>query len=392
MRISYQYRIKPNKKQREIIDNTLDMLRCQYNYQLAQRFNWYEQNRCCIDRCSLLCYLPELKDKPTYYNQKASLTQLKKDRPWYKTIHSQVLQEVPKKVEIAFDRWLKGDCNSKKSGRPRFKGVGQYKTFTYPQFKRHHFVGNKITLSKIGDVKVIVHRPIPDGFDIKTVSVTKKADGYYVTLSLDDKSVPTVKPDFNPDNIVGIDVGLIDFYVDSDNNRVSAPKHLRKSERKLKSAQRKVSRRKKGSNRRKKAIKKLGKQHKKVADTRKNFHFNTAKKLLNKYDVVAVEKLNIKGLARTRLAKSIHDAGWGQFLSILKNKAENAGLSVIEVSPNGTSQECSNCGHKVKKSLSQRIHNCPVCHTSLCRDLNAAINVRKRGTHALNKKAQLMSS
>ncbi|WP_088240122.1 RNA-guided endonuclease InsQ/TnpB family protein [Calothrix rhizosoleniae] len=392
MRISYQYRIKPNKKQREIINNTLDMLRCQYNYQLAQRFNWYEQNRCCIDRCSLLCYLPELKDKPTYYNQKVSLTQLKKDRPWYKTIHSQVLQEVPKKVEIAFDRWLKGDCNGKKSGRPRFKGVGQYKTFTYPQFKRHHFVSNKITLSKIGDVKVIVHRPIPDGFDIKTVSVTKKADGYYVTLSLDDKSVPTVKPDFNPDNIVGIDVGLIDFYVDSDNNHVSAPKHLRKSERKLKSAQRKVSRRKKGSNRRKKAIKKLGKQHKKVADTRKNFHFNTAKKLLNKYDIVAVEKLNIKGLARTRLAKSIHDAGWGQFLSILKNKAENAGLSVIEVSPNGTSQECSNCGHKVKKSLSQRIHNCPVCHTSLCRDLNAAINVRKRGTHALNKKAQLMSS
>ncbi len=392
MRTSYQYRIKPNKKQREIIDNTLDMLRCQYNYQLAQRFNWYEQNRCSIDRCPLVCYLPDLKDKPNYYNQKASLTQLKKDRPWYKTIHSQVLQEIPKKVEIAFDRWLKDDCNGKKSGRPRFKGVGQYKTFTYPQFKGHHFVGDKITLSKIGDVKVIIHRPIPDGFTIKTVSVTKKADGYYVTLSLDDKSVPTIKPDFNAENIVGIDVGLIDFYVASDNTRIAAPKHLRKAERKLKSAQRKVSRKKKGSNRRKKAIKKLGRQHKKVADTRKNFHFNTAKKLLNKYDVVAVEKLNIKGLAKTRLAKSIHDAGWGQFLSILKNKAENAGLSVIEVSPNGTSQECSNCGHKVKKSLSQRTHNCPVCHTSLCRDLNAAINIRKRGTHALNKKAQSMSS
>ena len=392
MRISYQYRIKPNKRQREIIDNTLDMLRCQYNYQLAQRFNWYEQNRCSIDRCPLVCYLPDLKDKPNYYNQKASLTQLKKDRPWYKTIHSQVLQEIPKKVEIAFDRWLKGDCNAKKSGRPRFKGVGQYKTFTYPQFKRHHFVGDKITLSKIGDVKVIVHRPIPDGFTIKTVSVTKKADGYYLTLSLDDKSVPTIKPDFNAENIVGIDVGLIDFYVASDNTRIAAPKHLRKAQRKLKSAQRKVSRRKKGSNRRKKAIKKLGRQHKKVSDTRKNFHFNTAKKLLNKYDVVAVEKLNIKGLAKTRLAVGIHDAGWGQFLSILKNKAENAGLSVIEVSPNGTSQECSNCGQKVKKPLSQRIHNCPVCHTSLCRDLNAAINIRKRGTHALYKQAQSMSS
>ncbi len=116
-----------------------------------------------------------------------------------------------------------------------------------------------------------------------------------------------------------------------------------------------------------------------------------ANRLLNKYDVIAVEKLNIKGLAKTRLAKSIHDAGWGQFLSILSNKAENAGLLVIPVKPHGTSQECSNCGHKVKKTLSQRVHNCPVCHTSICRDLNAAINIRKRGTHALSKKAQSMS-
>ncbi|MBD2298219.1 RNA-guided endonuclease TnpB family protein, partial [Nostoc sp. FACHB-190] len=312
------------------------------------------------------------------------------DRPWYKEIHSQVLQEVPKKVELAFDRWLKGDANGKKSGRPRFKGKGQYKTFTYTQFKQHHFVVNKMMLSKIGDVKVIVHRLIPDGFDIKTVSVTKKADGYYVTLSLDDKTVPTVKPDFNPDNIVGIDVGLIDFYVASDGSRIAAPKHLRKAERRLKSAQRRVSRRKKGSNRRRKAIQKLSKQHKKVADTRKDFHFKTVKLLLDKYDVVAVEKLNIKGLVKTRLAKSVNDAGWGQFVTILSNKAENAGLKVIAVKPNGTSQECSNCGHKVKKLLSQRMHNCPACHTSLCRDLNAAINIKNRGTHGL--KAQLMSS
>ncbi|MDJ0620633.1 MAG: transposase [Calothrix sp. MO_192.B10] len=314
MRTSYQYKIKPTKLQREKIDNILEMLRHQYNYLLAQRFDWYEQNRCSIDRCPLVCHLPELKEKPNYYNQKASLTQLKKDRPWYKDIHSQVLQEVPKKVELAFDRWLKGDCNGeqrglgvsrhslqagepvqrggspsratafvedvpkaypkgKKSGRPRFKGAGRYKTFTYPQFKRHHFVKDKITLSKIGDVKVIVHRPIPDGFTIKTVSVTKKADGYYVTLSLDDKTVPTIKPDFDSNNIVGIDVGLIDFYVASDNTRIAAPKYLRKSERQLRKAQKRVSRRKKGSNRRKKAIKKLGRKHKKVADTRKDFHF-----------------------------------------------------------------------------------------------------------------------
>jgi putative transposase len=239
-------------------------------------------------------------------------------------------------------------------------------------------------------VKVIVHRPIPDGFEIKTVSVTKKCDGYYVTLSLEDKTVPTIKPDFNPDNIVGIDVGLIDFYVASDNTKIAAPKFLRKAERRLKSAQRKVSRRKKGSNRRKKAIAKLGKQHKKVADTRKDFHFKTANNLLNKYDVVAVEKLNIKGMVRTlQLGKSISDAGWGQFVTILTNKAENAGLKVIAVNPNGTSQECSSCGHKVKKPLSQRTHDCPECKVSLCRDLNASINIKNRGAHDL--KAQSMS-
>ncbi len=390
MRTSYQYKLKPNKEQREKIDKTLEMLRYQYNYLLAQRFDWYEQNRCSIDRCPLICHLPDLKENPNYYTQKASLVQLKKDRPWYKEIHSQVLQEVPKKVEITFDRWLKGDCNGKKSGRPRFKGQGQYKTFTYPSFKRHHLTNNKITLSKIGDIKVTVHRPIPDGFDIKTASITKKADGYYVTLSLDDKTVPTIKPDFDSDNIVGIDVGLIDFLVTSDNERIIAPKFLRSSERKLKSAQRRVSRRKKGSIRRKKAIKKLGSQHKKVADTRKDFHFKTAKTLLNRYDVVAVEKLNIKGLTKTRLGKSVNDAGWGQFINILSNKAENAGLKVIAVNPNGTSQECSSCGHKVKKPLSQRMHNCPLCHASLCRDLNAAINIKNRGASGL--KAQLMSS
>ena len=117
MKTSYQYRLKPTKEQAEKIDKILDMLRCQYNYQLAQRFHWYEANRSPVDRCSIfVCHLPELKDKPNRFSQQASLTQLKEDRPWYKNIHSQVLQEVPKKVELAFDRWLKGDSNGKKSG------------------------------------------------------------------------------------------------------------------------------------------------------------------------------------------------------------------------------------------------------------------------------------
>jgi putative transposase len=391
VRTSYQYRLRPTKSQADIIDKTLEMLRCQYNYLLTQRFDWYEMNRCPVDRCPLICHLSELKDKPNRFSQQASLTQLKVDRPWYKEIHSQVLQEVPKKVEIAFDRWLKGDSHRKKSGRPRFKGKGQYKTFTYPQFKEHHLNNKIITLSKIGDVKVIVHRLIPDGYKIKTASVTKKADGYYVTLSLEDATVPTTKPDFNPDLITGIDVGLKEFLTTSIGETVSIPQHYRKSQKRLRVIQKRVSRRKKGSNRRQKAVKQLGKQHKKVADKRKDFHFKTANNLLKKYDVVAVEDLNVKGLARTRLAKSVLDAGWSNFLSILTNKAENAGLLVIPVKASGTSQDCSSCGRTVRKKLHERWHDCPNCGCSLDRDHNAAINIKNRAVGHSVLKAQLTS-
>ncbi|NEO52157.1 MAG: IS200/IS605 family element transposase accessory protein TnpB [Okeania sp. SIO3B5] len=378
MRLAYQYKLRPTKEQSDKIDKILEMLRWQYNYMLAQRFNWWEQNRCSINACPLICHLPELKNRPTYYNQKQSLVQLKIDRPWYKEIHSQVLQEVPKRVELAFDRWIKGDSKGKRLGKPRFKGKNQYKTFTYAQFKQYHFVNNKVNLSKIGDVKVIVHRPIPDGFTIKTVSITQKASGYFVTLSVEDKSVPTIKPDIKRGNIVGIDVGLIDFFVTSDDESVPAPKYLRKAEYKLKSAQRKVSRRKKGSKGRLKAIKQLAKKHNKVADTRKDFHHKTANQLLSKYDIIAVEKLNIKGMIKSRLAKSVHDAGWGNFKTILTSKAERAGQLVAEVKPHGTSTECSRCGHKVKKLLGQRQHNCSKCNLSIGRDLNAAINIKNR--------------
>jgi putative transposase len=152
-----------------------------------------------------------------------------------------------------------------------------------------------------------------------------------------------------------------------------------------------VSRRKKGSNSRLKAIKQLGKQHKKVADKRKDFHFKTANWLLSKYDVIAHEDLNVKGLARTRLAKSVLDAGWSSFLSILANKAENAGLLVVTVSAHNTSQDCFNCGEKVPKKLHIRWHDCLHCGCSLDRDHNAAINIRNRAVGQPVLKAQLMS-
>jgi putative transposase len=378
MRTAHQYKLRPTKQQAIEIDRWLSMLCAQYNYLLADRFNWYEQNRCPINACPLVCHLPELRDNPDYYSQKKTLPNLKKTHPHYSEIYSQVLQDIVKRVKSTFDRFLSGDSNGKRSGRPRFKARDRYRTFTYPQIKDNCIQGNLINLPMFGKVKIILHRPIPDGFKIKTASVTKKANGYYLTLSLEDATVPTIKSDFNPDSITGIDVGLKEFLTTSEGKTVAIPQHYRKSQKRLRVIQKRVSRRKKGSNRRNKSVKQLGKQHKKVADKRKDFHFQTANNLLKKYDVVAVEDLNVKGLARTRLAKSILDAGWSSFLSILTNKAVNAGLLVIPVKASGTSQDCSSCGVKVPKKLHVRWHDCPNCGCSLDRDHNAAINIKNR--------------
>ncbi|MBD2609125.1 transposase [Scytonema hofmannii FACHB-248] len=378
MRTAYQFKLRPTKQQATEIDRWLSMLCAQYNYLLADRFNWYEQNRCAINACPLICHLPELRDNPDYYSQKKTLPNLKKTHPHYGEIYSQVLQDIVKRVKATFDRFLSGDSNGKRSGRPRFKPRVRYRTFTYPQMKDGCLQGNLINLPMFGKVKVILHRPIPDGFKVKTASVTKKADGYYLTLSLEDATVPTTKPDFNPDSITGIDVGLKEFLTTSEGETVAIPQHYRKSQKRLRVIQKRASRCKKGSNRRNKAVKQVALHHKKVADTRKDFHFKTACNLLRKYDVVAVEDLNVKGLARTRLAKSVLDAGWSSFLSILTAKAENAGLLVIPVKASGTSQDCSSCGVKVPKKLHERWHDCPNCGCSLDRDHNAAINIKNR--------------
>ncbi len=407
MRTAYQYKLRPTKLQAIEIDRWLSMLCAQYNYLLADRFNWYEQNRSPVNACPLVCHLPKLRDNPDYYSQKKTLPQLKKTHPWYWEIYSQVLQDVVKRVKVTFDRFLKGDSNGKRSGRPRFKSRSRYRTFTYPQMKDGSLQGNLINLPMFGKVKVVLHRSIPDGFKVKTASITKKADGYYVTLSLESQTVPEIKPDFNPDKITGIDMGLKEFLTTSEGETVAIPQHYRRASKRLRVIQKRVSRRKKGSNRRQKAVKQLGCQHKRVADKRKDFHFKTANYLLSKYDVIAHVRasrsrrvdLNVKGLARTRLAKSVLDAGWSSFLSILANKAVgeacakriNAGLLVIPVSAHNTSQDCSNCGEKVPKKLHIRWHNCPHCGFFLDRDHNAAINIKNRALGHRVLKAQSMS-
>ncbi len=379
MRITYQFKLRPTKSQVATMEYWLELLRRQYNYRLAERFNWWDLNRCEINSCSLVsCSIEKPKEKPNYYSQQNDLLNSKKLFPEYKNVQSQVLQDCVKRVDKAYDRFLKADATGKRFGKPRFKGKGRYHSFTFPAMKQDCIKGNRLTLPKFGAVKLIQHRQIPEGFKIKTATITRKADGWYVNLSLEDVTVPVSTVDIvaTHENTIGIDLGLKEFLVTSQGEAVPIPQYYRKGQAKLAHCQRKLSRKKKGSKRRAKAVKRVAKLHLKVANQRKDFHYKTARWLLGKGQVVAHEDLNIKGMAKSRLAKSVTDAGWASFIQILTVKAESAGQKVIAVNPHNTTQFCSGCGVKVPKDLSVRIHDCPECGLVLDRDWNAAINVK----------------
>ncbi|MGB8691351.1 MAG: transposase [Microcoleus sp.] len=389
---AYKYKLRPNKAQAHAFDEWLNLLRMQYNYRLSERFNWYESTRIPINSCSLLsCSIAPILEQPDYYWQKRDLLNTKKLFPEYKDIHSQVLQDCIARVKKAFDRYINNDRAGKRSGKPRFKGRGRCHSFTYTQMPQDCIKGNRITLSKVGEVKIILHRPIPDGFKIKTATLVKNADGYYFVLTLQDVTVLIISPDINLDHAVGIDMGIKDFLITSDRETVTIPQFARIAEIDKKLRNKAIYRKKKGSNRRHKAIKRLAKHHLHIARQRKDFNYKTAKQLLDKYDVIGFEALNVQGLAKTRMAKSILDAAWSEFLSILVCKAQSAGKLAIAVNPNGTTQNCSNCGTRISKTIADRWHSCHVCGLELDRDVNAAINVKNLAVGRTVNKAQRVS-
>ncbi|GFZ95293.1 RNA-guided endonuclease InsQ/TnpB family protein [Okeania sp. KiyG1] len=283
MRTAYQYKLRPNKEQIATIGLWLELLRRQYNYRLGERFSWWKENRCPVNACPLVKPIPQLRDNPDYYSQKKDLVNTKDKFPEYKLIHSQVLQDCIKRVKLAFDRWFKADQSGYKLGKPRFKKTSRYRSFTYPQIKQNCIEENQINLPKIGKVKLIQHRQIPEGLTIKTVTISRKADGYYVTLSLEYKSVPALTTKVEPTlkNTLGIDMGLKELLVTSEGESIPIPQYYRKSQQRLKTLQKRLSRKKKGSKRWLKTVKAVAKQHKKVADKRKDFHFKTANELLS---------------------------------------------------------------------------------------------------------------
>jgi putative transposase len=319
----------------------------------------------------------------TDYQQARELPNLKAACPDYAAVHAQVLQDVLRRVDTTYQVFFRRVANGETPGFPRFEGQSRYHSFTYPQYGNGAVVDGGIRgLSKIGRIRLRLHRPI-DGTP-KTVTVRREADGWYACISCAD--VPT-EPLLRTKRDTGIDVGLKAFLITADGETVANPRHYRTAERALRKAQRRVSRRTKGSRRRRKAIDLLKRTHQRVQRQRHDFHHTTALALLQQYDVIYLEDLQVRNMVRNHhLAKRINDAGWAAFRTILACKAEWAGKRVVAVPAHYASLDCSGvradgsrCLQRVAKSLSVRTHSCPSRGLVLDCDENAAQNILRAG-------------
>ena len=346
----------PSKAQVTALEATLDTCRLVYNSMLNDRVFQYETT----------------KASPSCYDQMKMLTPWRKAHPELKAVYSQVLQNVAVRVDLAFKSFFRRVKAGETPGHPRHKGKGQCDSFTYPQggFK----VGAaSVWLSLQGkqtQVKAKIHRAIVG--TIKTCTVRRYGAKWFVcfTVEQEDNPLPPCT------DAVGLDAGLNSFMALSDGTFIDNPRFFRRDEKALAKAGRKQAKTAKGSKPRKKANKVLSRIHERIRNRRHDFVHQAARRLVNRYGVIAVEKLNVKGMVKNHcLAKSISDASWSMFRTVLTQKAESAAREVIAVNPAYTSQDCHDCGYRAKKKLSERWHHCPMCSASLDRDTNAAINI-----------------
>ncbi|MDJ0531009.1 MAG: transposase [Xenococcaceae cyanobacterium MO_207.B15] len=371
------YRIYPDADQEAMMLQWLETCRQLYNHCLRDLKDWLNSRKCPIDRCSLYkeYIVPVNILFPGYLEHKRQLTQWKKDNPWLKDVHSQVTQDVVKRMHNTWEAFKKRGF-----GFPRFKKYGQFRSFLFPQFKDNPLTGYQLKLPKIGSVLIELHRPIPEGFVIKQVRVLSRARGtkWYVVITVQcDIAVPEPMPRGRG---IGVDVGLEKFLTTSDNFTVKPAKFFRDLQSRLKELQRKLSRKKKHSKNWERASVKIALLHHRIANSRKNFHFQVAHQLCDQAEMIFVEDIDFRVAAKGFLSKSMLDGGFGQFRTILQWVCWKRDKYFAKVDHKYSSQICPNCGtHTGKKPLSQRQHICPECGYSTTRDHAAAEILLQRG-------------
>ncbi len=366
-RKSFKYRISLSKGQRRILEQQLEECRWAYNETLAERKRAYE----------------ERGESLRLYDTQALLPVWKLTRPALKLVHSQVLQNISVRVDLAFKAFFRRvKEGAKEVGFPRFKGFGRYDSITYPQYGNGvRLDGERLILSKVGAVHVVLHRPV-EGTP-KTVTLTRSRTGkWFACFSCETEAVPLPPTDA----VVGVDVGLSSFATLSDGRKIDNPRFYRRDEADLKRVQQRKDAAKNAQNWPENAKQKgiLARIHERIANRRSDFAHKESRKLVNRYEVIMFEDLAPMEMGRSRgMRKSILDVAWTQFIQMTIAKAEEAGRRVIRVNPRNTTTMCSTCGEIVPKALSVRIHTCPVCGLVMDRDENAALNILQRGLLSL---------
>jgi putative transposase len=358
IRLSYKYRLKPSPGQATALQEQLRLCRLTYNALLEHSLSERKVGRGTPTHKALTILLPAMKTRTPELN----------------TVFSQVLQNVAKRVRSGFECYWARRRAGLKAHLPRFRGEDRYDSLTYPQFG-FRLKDGVLCLSKIGDVRIIQHRPV-EGV-VKTLTVTRSRVGVWVAVfacEVESKPIPDRLP------AVGVDLGLNSLVALSDGSVFEAPRSYRNAEERLGWAQRCLSRKMRGSRNREKARLRVASVCEKVAYQRRDYAYKTARSIVNRYVRVYVEDLKICNMMRNRhLSKSIADAGWGVLRDALTYMAELSEGVTAFVDPRNTSQTCSGCGGRVEKSLSVRVHRCPECGLVLDRDVNAARNILKRG-------------
>lgn len=339
---------------------TLETHRHLYNNALNERREkWFQENK-----------------RITLYDQHADLKTQRAMNSYLAKTNFSSCQKTLRRLDHAFQAFFRRVKSGEKSGYPRFKSADRFRTVTFTHTDGCKLTGDRIYFQHIGHVKIVLHRPVEG--TIKTCAFTHKAGRWYVTFTCDMGDAPPKRP---IQRSTGIDLGLKSFITTSDGDSVPPHKYYLKAQAKLRVIQRSLSRKVKGSKRRAKAKLRLSKFHEHVANQRRDFHHKTARALVQSNDLIAHENLNVAGLAQTRLAKHIQDAGWSQFLIVLGHKAESAGVTTIAVDPRGTTQRCSQCGSSPPEriGLGVRTYECTFCGLIMDRDLNAAKNIHRLG-------------
>jgi putative transposase len=421
MRYTYQYKALPPTDQKLELNGWLRICQYWFNKQLGDRFDWWQRNRSAVNACPIfVTSLPVLRDKPNYYSQKKYLPDLKKQPQiveWsgesldFSRVPANTLQQVCKRVDLAFQRFITGDSSGGKSGKPRFKNRARYRSMVFEGagLDLHSCsVGGKylyIKIPKLGLLKVRSHRHLPDGAVLKQVQLIKRNDGWFVNLSLDDDTVPINPDDIIPtwENSLGMDAVLHedDYLATSEGAKLPSAKVLRKSKVNLAKVSTRKNAKKRGSKSRRKLAKREGRIHQKIARCRKDFHYKTAHQLVRTGKKVFLhENLNLKGLtkrcktkqdeqtgeylpngqaAKSGLNLSWNDAAFGNFFTILGHIAEKAGAIVLKVNPAYTSQLLSYRDEVVFTSISIREYWDKDLDLLVDRDINAGINIKRVG-------------